>query len=97
MKLVGAGQHKPIAPTTRRSWRAVVVALVWIGAGVVALLTLCRLGPAIVTYTTTAGLHIAVLVPLVSCIIASWDVGGLMLIVLGVRRLITACRSRRDG
>jgi hypothetical protein len=96
MKLVRAGQQRPIAPTASRSWRAIVVALLWIGAGVAALLTLCLLGPVLVTYATTAGLPIVVLAPLVSSIITGWDVGGLLLMMLGIRGLMTACRSRGE-
>ena len=97
MKLAHTEKTQPTARTTNWPWRTILGALVWIGAGVVALLTLCLLGPAIVAYATSASLHIAVLVPLVSIVIAGWDVGGLILILLGIRRLITVCSSRGDG
>ena len=73
-----------------RSWQVILGALLWIGGGILALLMLILLGPALVTYVTAADLPIAVLAPLVSTIIAGWDVGGLLLIMLGCRRLMTA-------
>jgi hypothetical protein len=97
MKLAHTEKTSCTTQTTSRPWRAALVALVWIGGGVAALFALCTFGPTLVAYAATANLHIAVLVPLVSCMIAVWDVGGLMLIMLGVRRLITVCSSRGDG
>jgi hypothetical protein len=90
MKLIH--EQYPISSTsaTSRPWRAMLGALMWIGAGVAALFALCLLGPMLVTHVTSADLPIAVLAPLVSSIIASWDVGGLLLIMFGIRRLMTA-------
>jgi hypothetical protein len=93
MKLIDERRMRSFTSATSRSWRAIRDALMWIGAGVIALLALCLLGPVLVTYATAAALPIAVLAPLVSSIIAGWDVGGLLLIILGIRRLMTAYRS----
>jgi hypothetical protein len=87
------------APTTlppaRAPGQALLVALVWIGGGTVALLALCTFGPAIVEYASTAGLPLAVLAPLVSIVIAAWDVGGLMLILNGISKLMNARTARK--
>jgi hypothetical protein len=95
MRLDDEAQTMP--PAARTAGQEILVALIWIVAGAVTLLALCLLGPMIVAYATSAGLPITVLAPLVSSIIAGWDVGGLLLMMLGIRRLILAYRSRDGG
>jgi hypothetical protein len=68
--------------------REVVKGLLQIVSGVGTLLLLCVLGPAMIAYATAAGFHVVVLALLVSVLIAGWDVGGLLLILVGIRRLI---------
>jgi hypothetical protein len=68
--------------------REVTKGLLQIASGVGTLLLLCALGPAIITYATAAGFPLVVLTILVSVLIAGWDVGGLLLILVGIRRLI---------
>lgn len=97
MKLIDERRMRSFTSATSRSWRAILDALMWIGAGVIALLALCLLGPVLVEHATTAGMPIAVLVPLVSSSIAGWDIGGLLLMMVGIRRLMAVYRSRRDG
>jgi hypothetical protein len=89
MRLDYEAQTTPLA--ARPVGQAILMALVWIGGGAVALLALCTFGPAIVEYASAAGLPLAVLAPLVSIVIATWDVGGLMLILVGIHRLLKAC------
>jgi hypothetical protein len=96
MKLAHTEKTSRTTQTTSRPWRAILIALAWIGAGVVALLTLCLVGPAIVVYTTSAGLPIVVLALLVSSLIAGWDVGGLLLIMIGIRQLMITWSLRHE-
>ena len=82
-------------------WREVLVALMWIVVGSGALFALCATGPTLGEYTT-ASVHIVMLIPLISILITAWDVSGLMLIMLGIRRLIKTWaaeqgRSRDDN
>ncbi len=72
----------------RTASQEALVALVWIGGGAIALLALCTFGPASVEYASASSLPFVVLVPLISLFIAAWDVGGLMLIMIGIRCLL---------
>jgi hypothetical protein len=91
MKLTDERRRSSYALTSGRSWRAILGACLWITGGVIALLALCLLGPVLVTYATAADLPILVLTLLVSSIAAGWDASGLMLIMVGVDQLMTAC------
>jgi len=88
-------QNHVTLPPTPAAQQELLTALLWIGCGGGALLLLCTLGPALVTYATSAGLPLLVLAPLISSIIAGWDVGGLLLMIVGIRRLMTAWRMRQ--
>jgi hypothetical protein len=68
--------------------REVAKGLLHIASGVGTLLILCTLGPTMIAYATAAGFPIVVLAILVGVLIAGWDVGGLLLILIGIRRLI---------
>src|SRR5881397_725312 len=82
--------------TAYRPWLATLVALLWVAAGIAALLILCAVGPAIIEYVTGCGLPVIVLAPLVSVMIAVWDAGGLMLVWFGLGRLVNARRPGND-
>jgi hypothetical protein len=96
VKLIQERQTNVALSVHCRSWRTILGACLWIGGGGGALLLLCALGPPLVAYATSAGLPILVLAPLVSSVIAGWDVGGLLLIMIGIRRLMIAWSLRHE-